>query len=63
MFLSDWSGDFFDFSLRRWLSAKVEDVIHGGTRDHDETGSAELPLAAAAGLLHEPLVSLEAEPL
>lgn len=40
MFLSDWSGDFFDFSLRRWLSAKVEDVIHGGTRDHDETGSA-----------------------
>ncbi|MGK0266020.1 MAG: pyridoxine kinase [Maricaulis sp.] len=29
----------------------------------NETGSAELPLAAAAGLLHEPLVSLEAEPL
>ena len=38
--LSDWSGDFFDFSLRRWLSAKVEDIIHGGTRDHDETDSA-----------------------
>ena len=25
----DWSGDFFDFSLRRWLSAKLEAVIHG----------------------------------
>ena len=31
---TDWSSDVFDFSLRRWLTAKIETVMGGGSRGH-----------------------------
>ena len=31
---TDWSSDFFDFSLRRWLAAKIETVTGGKPRGH-----------------------------
>ena len=33
---TDWSGDFFDFSLRRWFSAKIEAIMLGqGSSGHN----------------------------
>jgi len=45
-------------ALERSVAATVSLVMRA-----NEAGGAELPLAAAAGLLHQPLISLEAEAL
>ena len=33
---TDWSGDFFSFSLKRWLFSKIDMVSRGRERKRDE---------------------------
>ena len=33
---TDWSGDFFSFSLKRWLFSKIDMVTRGRERKRDE---------------------------